>query len=473
MWLRGACTRGPGRQWACGRMSAPFRLLVVPVNGAAERSGRLRVEAGVSRAVVPGGIPAAGAPRESESSPWITRPVPCYLTLLTASGDGTPVALCSSRPGSACPRRARRQCRGQPLGGALSLPAGPDPERHVGTVNASPAELVVTAPNGVQWKRLPGGTSSAGEFLAVLASLRGGRVARNWNLWQEGRAQREDGRQREVLFQWERAGPPPGPRPPDEEVKAEFEARYSEALRRRGALAAAYDRGRAIARLNLLSAQAGAGFMRHVLENPASGSQRDKATEFLAAAEQEIKALEPRVGDPDAVPDERGDLPPARRRHNLVSHMVLFRHEALRAWSTEQRHRFRVLLAMPAPEPADMCSECQAPARWHDYAVSLRLSRPETEGGPQAETTAGLGPGWRKRCPASADTQIRQGLPDFDGDQWQAMLPPLLRAVFVPGPSPQREVPGQRAVAGRRLRGAEAEASRIQRETDGPDPGGS
>jgi hypothetical protein len=79
--------------------------------------------------------------------------------------------------------------------------------------------MVVTAPNGVKWKRLPGGTSSAGEFLAVLASLRGGRVARNWNLWQEGRSQREDGRQREVLFQWERAGPPPGPRPPDEEVR--------------------------------------------------------------------------------------------------------------------------------------------------------------------------------------------------------------------------------------------------------------
>lgn len=310
-------------------------------------------------------------------------------------------------------------------------------------MTASPAELVVTAPNGVKWKRLPGGTSSAGEFLAVLASLRGGRVARNWNLWQEGRSQREDGRQAEVLFQWERAAPPPGPRPPDEEVKAEFEARYAEALRRREALAAAYDRGRAIARLNLLSAQADAGFMRHVLENPASDSQRDKAAEFLAAAEQEIKALEPRVGDPDAVPDERGDLPPARRRYNLVSHMVLFRHEALRAWSREQRHRFRVLLAMSAPEPADMCSECQAPAGWHAYAVSLRLSLPKPGGGPQAETTVGLGPGWRERCPASADIQIRQrwsqGLPDFDGDQWQAMLPPLLRAVFVPGPSPQHE----------------------------------
>jgi hypothetical protein len=32
--------------------------------------------------------------------------------------------------------------------------------------------------------------------------------------------------------------------------------------------------------------------MHHVLENPASDAQRDKATEFLAIAEQETKALE-------------------------------------------------------------------------------------------------------------------------------------------------------------------------------------
>jgi hypothetical protein len=31
------------------------------------------------------------------------------------------------------------------------------------------------------------------------------------------------------------------------------------------------------------------------------------------------------------------------------------------------------LLAMPSPRAADMCSECQAPAGWHTYALSLRL----------------------------------------------------------------------------------------------------
>jgi hypothetical protein len=215
--------------------------------------------------------------------------------------------------------------------------------------------------------------------------------------------------------------------------------------------------------------------MRHVLENPASDAQRDRATEVLAAAGQEIRELEVRVGDPDAIADEHGDLPAARRGYNLDSHMSLFRHVALRAWSKGQRSRFRQLLAMPVPQAADMCAECQAPADWHTYAVSLRLFQPAPEPGSQPETIARLMPGWWERCPASTSFQIRQqwgqGLPDFDGAQWQAMLTPLLRAIFAPAPPPQREKPDKRAVLERRLRSAEAEARRIRRELDGLDPG--
>jgi hypothetical protein len=42
---------------------------------------------------------------------------------------------------------------------------------------------IVTTPNGVAWKRRPGGTNSGPEFLAALAVLAdsGGRVAREWN----------------------------------------------------------------------------------------------------------------------------------------------------------------------------------------------------------------------------------------------------------------------------------------------------
>ena len=141
-------------------------------------------------------------------------------------------------------------------------------------------------------------------------------------------------------------------------LEALFDARWAETQRQREMRAAEYDHARAMARLKLLSAQADAGFMRHVLANPASDAQRDKATEFLAAAGQEIKALGPQVGDPDAIPDKHGDLPAARRGYNLDSHMRLFRHEALRAWSKEQRPRFRQLLAMPVPQVAGMCPEC-------------------------------------------------------------------------------------------------------------------
>lgn len=356
---------------------------------------------------------------------------------------------------------------------AISL-LDPIPE-DVDTVAASPAEMIVTAANGVRWRRIPGTTSSAEEFLAVLAGLGGDRITREWSLWRDGEPRREDDRRHEVLSQWEHANPPPGPYLTAGELEAQFEARWAETRHQREVRAAGYDHDRAMARLNLLSTQADAGFMRHVLDNPASDAQRDKATEFLAAAEQESKALEAQVGDPDASPDEHGDLPAERRGYNLDSHMRLFRHEALRAWSKGQRPRFRQLLAMPVPHPDDMCAECQAPADWHTFGVSLRLFQPEPEPGSQAETIARLMPGWWERCPASTSIQIRQqwgqGLPDFDGAQWQAMLTPLLRAVFAPAPPRPREKPDQRAVLDRRLRSAGAEASRIRRELAGLGPG--
>jgi hypothetical protein len=126
----------------------------------------------------------------------------------------------------------------------------------------------------------------------VLAGLGGDRIAREWSLWREGEPCREDDRRHEVLFQWEHADPLPGPYLTAEDLEARFQARWAETQRRRQVRAAEYDHDRAMARLNLLSAQADAGFMRHVLANPASDAQRDKVTEFLAVAEQEIKALE-------------------------------------------------------------------------------------------------------------------------------------------------------------------------------------
>ncbi len=125
---------------------------------------------------------------------------------------------------------------------AIRLP-DPIPE-DVDTVAASLAEMIVTAANGVRWRRLPGSASSAEEFLAVLAGLGGDRIAREWSLWREGEPRREDDRRHEVLFQWEHAGPPPGPYLTAEELEARFEARWAETQRQREARAAEYDHDR-------------------------------------------------------------------------------------------------------------------------------------------------------------------------------------------------------------------------------------
>ena len=56
-------------------------------------------------------------------------------------------------------------------------------------MTAAPPDLIVTAPNGVAWRRLSGGTSTGAQFLAALAIWAdpGGRIAREWNWWQDGR----------------------------------------------------------------------------------------------------------------------------------------------------------------------------------------------------------------------------------------------------------------------------------------------
>ncbi len=338
-------------------------------------------------------------------------------------------------------------------------------------MTAPATELFATAPNGVAWKRGPGGTSSAPEFLAAPATLTdsGGRIAREWNWWQDGRRQEEEGRVMAVIGQWDHATPPPGGYMTAQQLEARLDAGHAERESQRQARAAGYDKNLAMARLRLLSAQATTGFMRHVLAKPASAAQQAKAQEFLAASEQEAAALAAQTGGPDAVTDEHGGLPPARRERHLDEHMTFFRHRLLREWSSGQQHRFRQLLAMPAPQPVDMCSECQAPADWHTYALSLRLWPGTPEPGSTAAKIAALMPGWWDRCPACTGYQIRHqwggtgALPDFDADQWRAMLKPVLRAVFAPAPPAPPKQPDRRAALEMRLRAAEAEAGRLRR----------
>jgi hypothetical protein len=345
-------------------------------------------------------------------------------------------------------------------------------------MTASSPDLIVTAPNGVAWKRLRDGASSATEFLAALATWTdsGGRIAREWNWWQDGRRRLEEDRILDVIRQWDHAAPPPGGYLTEEQVQARLGARQAERERQREARAALYDKDLAMARLRLLSAQATAGFMRHVLARPASAAQQAKAQEFLAASEQEAAVLAVQIADPDAITDQHGDLPPVRRERHLDEHMTSFRHPLLREWSSERRQRFRQLLAMPAPRSADMCSECQAPAHWHTYALSLRLWPGTPEPGSTAAKIAALLPGWWERCPACTDYQIRHqwggtfALPDFDADQRRDMLTPLLRAIFAPARHTARKRTGQRATLQQRLRSAEAEAERLRRQLAALEP---
>ena len=73
------------------------------------------------------------------------------------------------------------------------------------------ATLIVTAPNGVTWRQRPGGTSLGAEFLTALATMADsrGRVAREWNWWQDGRIELENEHIRDVVRQWDHAEPPP------------------------------------------------------------------------------------------------------------------------------------------------------------------------------------------------------------------------------------------------------------------------
>ena len=331
-------------------------------------------------------------------------------------------------------------------------------------------DLIVTAPNGVRWRRDPGGTSAPAELFAVLGS-RYLDASRDWNLWQPGAVQAARERRRAVLAEWDHADPPPGGYKfeTDEQIQAGFDARKAARERERGARAEAYDPDLAKARLHMLQQQATAGFMRHVLAHPASEAQRAKAEARLAAAEQEAASLTARVDDPDAVADERGHLPAERRSWHLHS-LFDWRHRTLRELAS---WRFNAVLSMPAPAEADICSECEAPANWHTYAVSLCLYRGAPEPGSRAETIARLMPGWWSRCVACTPYQLEhrwggpQMLPDFGADQWVEMLPPLLRALFAPDYEPPRKPrrkPDPRRDPQRRLREAERQAADLRKQ---------
>jgi hypothetical protein len=310
--------------------------------------------------------------------------------------------------------------------------------------------IQVTASNGVTWTRHPDGSSTRQQLLNALDGIRGiyGDVARRWNWWEEGRRELEHDRHWRVLREWDNGAPQTTP----EEAEAVAQTQLDDIdhrleqdrLRRADLVADSYDEDRAATRLRLLRAESDAAFFGHVLDAPASPAQRDDAERRLSESRTAVDALRRELSDPDQVLDQHGYLPAERRERNPSSHTAFWRHPRLREWSTRDRRRFTALLKMPVPDPAAMYSECEAPAEWHDYDLSLRLFHPPPPTGSQAETISRLMPGWWERWPASTAYQIghrwggSSALPDFDGRQWISMLPPLLRALFAPAtPKPR------------------------------------
>jgi hypothetical protein len=311
--------------------------------------------------------------------------------------------------------------------------------------------IQVQAPNGVVWTRVPDGRSSPADVLRELAELGKGHIERGWDWWQEGRRELEHDRQWAILAEWDNGAPdPPEHRDPEAAATAyreDFDRQLEAERQQRGDLAAErYDEQRESLRLAMMRAEADAAFFAHVLEAPASPAQRDKAEERMAKQRAAAQEMHDELGDPEEVVDRNGFLPAQRREMNLSSHMTVWRHPTLRELhESKQRKRFKALLAMRPIGPAGMCSECQAPSRWHEYALSLCLFRGAPAPGSTAERIAALMPGWWQRCSACTSYQMehqwggQQALPDFDGEQWAAMLPPTLGEIFAPDPPKPRQ----------------------------------
>src|SRR4030081_3342650 len=218
-------------------------------------------------------------------------------------------------------------------------------------------------------------TSMATDLLQALKDLTGlySDVSRQWNWWQERRRDDEHDRIWRVLGQWEN-GAPKREYTKDEaesfgqaELAKTHKQLEEDRKHRADLVTQSYDKDLENLRLNLLRTEADSTFFTHVLQKPASPAQREDAAQRIAERRATAADLLGKVGDPKQVIDRHGFLPAERRDMNPRSHMDYWRHPNLRHCAKSDRRRFNALLKMPMPDPSSMCSECQAPAEWHEY----------------------------------------------------------------------------------------------------------
>jgi hypothetical protein len=262
--------------------------------------------------------------------------------------------------------------------------------------------------DGLLWKPKPGATSSGEQFRRARSLLLEIHHDASWNPWVEEDRTQEYQQATVVFEQWTRAEPS-FRQLTSEEVDArmatwdaEFEARNAERDRQRAARVALYDQGREQARLALLEQQA---ILRHYSQElddlrerrrfPAMPEQPRCAQiaeldQSVAAARTAVVRLQEEVGDVETVVDQRGWLPQERRELALslfsarrcselreLRERLREQHATLqatkgraerapiRAALNRDTQRLEFLIAIPALEAADMCSECVSPARWH------------------------------------------------------------------------------------------------------------
>lgn len=318
------------------------------------------------------------------------------------------------------------------------------------TTASRATRLQVVAPNGVIWTRTPDGTSTPPQLLQALIDLRAlHTVPWSWNRWREDEERQESDRVHAILADWENRAPRKSPAQADAFAKdymARFDADFKREQRNRAQRARrTYSPEKATARLAMLRLESDAAFFGHVATSAVSPEQKAAAEDRARNATEAAAGKRRELGiDPERVIDSLGYTPAERREMHLRSDIDHWRHRQLRAWATTDKRRFTALLGMPCLTAEDMCSECEAPSSWHDYDISLRLFHPRPEPGSREEALDRAMPGWWDRCPACTAYNLshrwggRDTLPDFTGEQYLAMLPPMLRTIFGPTPQPKK-----------------------------------
>jgi hypothetical protein len=267
---------------------------------------------------------------------------------------------------------------------------------------------VWTDRRGLQWRPKARSAVTFEEFESAGARFLDLPAEAERNPWDRDQLRAEGARLVATLEQWERAEP--GHRyMSSEEYKAwnrqmdeERAARTAAQVAAREARVQQYSSERSSGRLALLEAQASladseerlTGLRSHQLYPDMRARPRGeliiRASTSVEAYTREVANLGQRVGDPEAVVDERGWLPRERRsemlstfasrRRSRVPELQQFLAEAESRggvrdpnWKRSDAALFMAraeldrLLALPPQSADDMCSECPTPSAWHTY----------------------------------------------------------------------------------------------------------